>query len=135
MSIGKASRVRYWHKLGQRAVRSRRSSHVPARAVAELHDRLVTGDVGGLEPAKRELVVHDRDVEGIQARRAQGADRQAWRWPRIVELIKDRRSAGSANYRCSHLSPSVGEAGHRQPGRRPGECESPDSGDPHGRNT
>jgi len=55
-----------------------------------LHDRLVTGDAGRLESAKRELVVHDCDDERIQARRDQGAHRQARSWLRIVELVKDQ---------------------------------------------
>jgi hypothetical protein len=35
------------HELGQRNARSGRPGHVAARAVAELHDRLVTSGVGG----------------------------------------------------------------------------------------
>jgi hypothetical protein len=81
-----AGRIRDRYQLGQRAVRSGRTGQVAARAVAELHDRLVASDVGGLEPAKRELVVHDCDIERIQGRRDQGARRQALGWLRIGEL-------------------------------------------------
>jgi hypothetical protein len=55
-----------------------------------LYDRLVTADAGRLESAKRELVLHDCDVERTQARRDQGAHRQARSWSRIVELVKDQ---------------------------------------------
>jgi hypothetical protein len=50
-----------------------------------------------VKPAKRELVVHDCDVERIQGRRDQGAHRQALAWLRIGELVKAWRCAGSAN--------------------------------------
>jgi hypothetical protein len=42
-----ASRIRNRHQLGQRAVRSGRTYQVAARAVTELHDRLVASDIGG----------------------------------------------------------------------------------------
>lgn len=98
-----ADRIRDRHQLGERAVRSGRPGQVAARAIAELHDRLVASDVGGLEPAKRELVVHDCDIERIQGRRNQGAYRQPLAGLRIGELIKGWRGAGSANYCGSHL--------------------------------
>ncbi len=58
---------------------------------------------GGWGRPKRELVVHDCDIERIQGRRDQGAHRQALAGPRIGELVKDWRAAGSANYCCSQL--------------------------------
>jgi hypothetical protein len=56
-----------------------------------------------MEPANRELVVHDCDIERIQGRRDQGAHRQALAGLRIGELAKGWRGARSANYCCSHL--------------------------------
>ena len=52
----------------------------------------------GLEPAERELVVRDRDVEQVQCRRDKGAHRQALARLRIGELVKGRRGAGLADY-------------------------------------
>jgi len=61
----------------------------------------------GLEPAERELVVRDRDVEQVQGRRDQGGYRQALARLRIGELVKGRRGAGLADYRCSHFVPPL----------------------------
>jgi hypothetical protein len=60
-----------------------------------------------LEPAERELVVRDRDVERVQGRRDHGAHRQALARLRIGELVKGRRGAGLADHRCCICS-SVG---------------------------
>ena len=98
-----AGPLRDRHQLGQRAVRNGRAGQVAARAVAELHDRLVASDAGGLEPAKRELIIHDQDIERIQGRRDQDAHRQARAGLRIGELVKGWRGARSANYCCSHV--------------------------------
>ena len=111
-------RIRDRHQLGQRAVRSGRAGQIAARAVTELHDRLVTSDVRGLEAAKRELVVHDQDIERIQGRRDQGAYRQALAGPRIGELVKGWRGAGSVNYCCSHWRASYGAGWPTWPGWR-----------------
>ncbi len=104
-----AGRIRDRHQLGQRAVRDGRAGQVAACAVAELHDGLIASDTGGLEPAKRELVVHDQDIERIQGRRDQGAHRQALAGLRIGELVKGRRGAGSADYCCSHFVPPLND--------------------------
>jgi hypothetical protein len=57
----------------------------------------------GLEPAERELVVRDRDVERVQGRRGPGAHRPALARLRIGELVKGRRGAGLAECSCSPL--------------------------------
>jgi hypothetical protein len=57
----------------------------------------------GLEPAERELVVRDRDVERVQGRHGPGAHRPALARLRIGELVKGRRGTGLAEYRCSPL--------------------------------
>jgi hypothetical protein len=58
---------------------------------------------GGLQSAKRELVVHECYVQRIQGGRDQGTDRDAGAGPRIGELLKDWSGAGLADYCRSHL--------------------------------
>ncbi|HEV3360888.1 MAG TPA: hypothetical protein VG247_29065, partial [Pseudonocardiaceae bacterium] len=72
--------------------------------------------VGGLQPAKRELAVHDRDIQRIQGGRDQGAHRQALAGLRISELVNGWRGAGSANYCCSHLVPPLDDRAGQLPG-------------------
>ena len=98
-----AVRIRDGDQLSQGAVRRWRGCHVPAGAVGELHDCLIAGDAGRLQPAKRELVVHERHVQRIQGRRDQGTDRDAGAGLRIGELFKDWGGAGLMDYCRSHV--------------------------------
>ena len=123
-----AGRIRDRYQLGQRAVRSGRAGQVAAGAVAELHDRLVAGDAGGLEPAKRELVVHDEDIERIQGRRDQR------RISPSVGIGWAAHPTGLARVNPL-LKVSRREADHSQPCRQAGDKASPDHGDSRDRST